>query len=146
MKYFKYFLIILCFFSCEKERELIGGNNAPYYDEVPTILLENYVNRLYIDLIGREPLDDEMERDVLYLKNNDVSFGSRDSLILKLQSDTLFIEGDSSYKKAYFHRTYEMLKVRLLEGVSNGVIQQEMGNAYQRYPVSYTHLTLPTSR
>ena len=133
MKYLKYFLIILCFFSCEKERELIGGNNAPFYDEVPTILLENYVNRLYIDLIGREPLDDEMERDVLYLRDNDVSFGSRDSLILKLQSDTLFVEGDSSYKKAYFHRTYEMLKVRLLEGVSNGVIQQEMGNAYQRY-------------
>ena len=75
-------------------------------------MLENYVNRLYIDLIGREPLDDEMERDVLYLRDNDVSFGSRDSLILKLQSDTLFIEGDSSYKKAYFHRTYEMLKVR----------------------------------
>ncbi len=93
LKYLKYFLIIFCFFSCEKESKLIGGNNAPYYDEVPTILLENYVNRLYIDLIGREPLDDEMERDVLYLRDNDVSFGSRDSLILKLQSDSLFVEG-----------------------------------------------------
>ena len=120
------------FFSCEKERELIGGNNAPYYDEVPTILLENYVNRLYIDLIGREPLDDEMERDVLYLRDNDVSFGSRDSLILNLQSDTLFIEGILHIRKHTFTE-HEMLKVRLLEGVSNGVIQQEMGNAYQRY-------------
>ena len=92
MKYLKYFLIILCFFPVKKKGELIGGNNAPYYDEVPTILLENYVNRLYIDLIGREPLDDEMERDVLYLRDNDVSYGSRDSLILKLQSDTYLLK------------------------------------------------------
>ena len=133
MKFLKYFVIILFLFSCIKEQELISNNTAPYYNEIPTILLENYVNRLYIDLIGREPLDLEMNQEVLNLRNNDVSIESRDSLIIKLQSDTIFVEGDSSYKKAYFHKIYEMLKVRLLEGVSNGVINQEMGNAYQRY-------------
>jgi hypothetical protein len=97
--------------------------------------LENYVNRLYIDLIGREPLDDEMSSDVQFLRNNDVTLESRDSLIYKLQFDTNFVPGDSSYKQAYFHRLYEMVKVRLIEGVSDGYIQNEMGIHYFFYEV-----------
>ena len=125
-----YIYIILCFLlivSCKKDVVIIPNNNAPNYSEIPTILLENYVNRLYIDLIGREPLDDEMENDVQFLRDNDVTFESRDSLISKLQFDTTYIPGDISYKNAYFLRLYEMVKVRLIEGVSNAYIQNEMG-------------------
>ena len=125
-----YIYIILCvllFTACKKDVVIIPNNNAPNYSEIPTILLENYVNRLYIDLIGREPLDDEMENDVQFLRDNDVTFQSRDSLITKLQFDTTFIAGDISYKNAYFHKLYEMVKVRLIEGVSNSYIQNEMG-------------------
>ena len=116
--------------ACKKDVVIIPNNNAPIYSEIPTILLENYVNRLYIDLIGREPLDDEMSSDVQFLRNNDVTLESRDSLIYKLQFDTNFVPGDSSYKQAYFHRLYEMVKVRLIEGVSDGYIQNEMGIHY----------------
>ena len=119
--------------ACKKDVVIIPNNNAPIYSEIPTILLENYVNRLYIDLIGREPLDDEMSSDVQFLRDNDVSFQSRDSLIFKLQFDTVFIPGDSSYKIAYFHRIYEMVKVRLIEGVSNSHIQTVMNTRYNRY-------------
>ena len=121
--------------SCKKDIVIITNNNAPVYSEIPTILLENYVNRLYIDLIGREPLDDEMSSDVQFLRDNDVSLESRDSLIYKLQFDTNFVPGDSSYRQAYFHRLYEMIKVRLIEGVSDGYIQNEMGNYYFFYEV-----------
>jgi hypothetical protein len=119
--------------ACKKDVVIIPNNNAPIYSEIPTILLENYVNRLYIDLIGREPLDDEMSSDVEFLRNNDVTLESRDSLIYKLQFDTIFVPGDSSYKQAYFHRLYEMVKVRLIEGVSNGHIQTVMNTRYNRY-------------
>ena len=125
-------LVIISFTGCKKDR-LIPNNDAPYYGEVPTLLLENYVNRIYIDLLGREPLDEEMIRDVLFLRNNDVTLESRDSLIFKLQSDTSYIEGDSSYKKAYYYRLYEMIKVRLIEGVSNSYIDGENANWYQLY-------------
>ena len=128
--------IVLCFLlitSCKKDVVIITDNNAPNYSEIPTILLENYVNRLYIDLIGREPLDDEMESDVQFLRDNDVSFESRDSLIFKLQFDTLYVPGDSSYKIAYFHRIYEMVKVRLIEGASNSYINTRMNTRYNRY-------------
>jgi len=115
------------FFACEKETIIIPNNNAPNYDEIPTILLENYVNRLYIDLIGREPLDEEMNLDVQFLRDNNVTIESRDTLISKLQFDTTYVEGDISYKNAYFHRLYEMVKVRMIEGASNAYIENEMG-------------------
>ena len=131
--YIIFVAITITITSCKKDVVIISNNNAPIYSEIPTILLENYVNRLYIDLIGREPLDDEMSSDVQFLRDNDVSIQSRDSLIFKLQFDTNFIPGDSSYKIAYFHRIYEMVKVRLIEGVSNSHIQTVMNTRYNRY-------------
>ena len=50
--------------SC-KERIILFQIHV-YYGEILTIL-ENYVNRCYIDLLGREPLDDEMIEDVQFL-------------------------------------------------------------------------------
>jgi hypothetical protein len=134
MRWFSYFLIlILCVSSCKKDPEIIVNNDAPYYAEIPTILLENYVNRLYIDLLGREPLDNEMINDVQYLRDTDVTIDSRDSLLYKLQFDTTYIEGDSSYKFAYFHRMYEMMKVRLLEGASNAYVSNDLNNFWNDY-------------
>ena len=129
-----YISLLLAFlFSCKKDDDVIPNNNAPYYSEVPTILLENYVNRIYIDLIGREPLDIEMEQDVQYLRDADVSQESRNDLLYKLQNDTNYVEGDSSYKFVYYHRIYGMLKARLLEGVSNSYIGQDLNNWYNAY-------------
>ena len=135
MRYIIPFVLILLCYSCKKDPEIILDNEAPYYAEIPTILLENYVNRMYIDLLGREPLDNEMLNDVQYLRDADVTIESRDSLLYKLQFDTTYIEGDSSYKFAYFHRMYEMIKVRLLEGASNAYIGQDLYNYYQEYLV-----------
>ena len=134
MRNFIFYLFIVLFISsCKKDADIIPNNDAPYYGEISTLLLENYVNRIYIDLIGREPLDTEMDSDVQYLRDADVTLESRDSLIYKLQFDTTYIEGDSSYKFAYFHRMYDMLKVRLLEGASNSYIGQDLYNHYQNY-------------
>ena len=90
------FLFIFSLFSCEKNQNIITNNNAPYYGEISTLLIENYVNRCYIDLLGREPLDDEMIKDVQFLRDNEVTIESREELY-KLQFDTTYIEGDSSY-------------------------------------------------
>ena len=114
--------------SCKREDNIIPNNNAPYYGEIPTLLLDNYVNRCYIDLLGREPLDNEMIEDVKFLRDNEVTIESRDQLLYKLQFDTTFIEGDSSYNQAYFHRFYELVKVRLIEGAANSYINSENAN------------------
>ena len=124
------YILVFLFFtsSCKKEDNIIPNNNAPYYGEIPTLLLENYVNRCYIDLLGREPLDDEMILDVQFLRDNEVTIESRDGLLYKLQFDTSYIEGDSSYNQAYFHRFYDLVKVRLIEGASNSYISSENAN------------------
>jgi len=124
--------IVLMLFSCKID-VLIGDNDAPYYGGVPTVLVEFYVNRVFIDLIGREPFDEEMENEVAFLRSYDLSMEGRDSLIIKLQTDTTFIAGDSSYKFAYYHRMYEMIKVRLIEGASNSEIKFYRYLAYEDY-------------
>ena len=51
-------LLFAFFTNCQKEVEIqINGNKTPKYDDVPTIHVENYINRLFIDLLGREPTD-----------------------------------------------------------------------------------------
>lgn len=133
-KRFLYFIILFLFlFSCKKDPPIISDLDPPYYAEIPTILLENYVNRIYIDLLGREPFDLEMEHDVQYLRDHDVAMEYRDSLLLKLQTDTSFIEGNISYKHAYHHWLYETIKIRLIEGVSNSYISYEAGIIYAAY-------------
>lgn len=127
-------LILLLFLvasGCKKETIIVPDNTVPWYDEVPTIVIENYVNRMYIDLIGREPLDPEMAADVEYLKQNHLSLVTRDSLLRKLQLDSAWVSGDSSYRFAYFHRLYDMSKVRLLEGASDADFGLLISNALQ---------------
>lgn len=124
-------LIALSFSSCKKEDSFVGDNNAPYYDGIPTVKVENYVNRLYIDLIGREPLDSEMVAEVAKLRAASLDTASRISLITRLQTDTAFIAGDSSYFIAYHQRLYDLFKFRMVEGASNDVVNQWIGIAQQ---------------
>ncbi len=115
------FLSVVCLFmaGCTKESViLVPDNESPFYDEIPTIQVENYVNRIYIDLLGREPLDTEMADDVSLLRSDDLGEASRTALIEKLQTDTLYREGDSTYRRAYYHWQYELLKAHTVEGAS----------------------------
>lgn len=112
--------------GCKKDPELVPDNNAPYYSEVSDLLIENYVNRVYIDQIGREPFDTEMVFEVQTLKAAELSLEARESMILNLQTNTDFIPGDGSYKQAYYNRLYEQGKARFLEAASNAEINEVM--------------------
>ncbi|MFM1875393.1 MAG: hypothetical protein RL266_1130, partial [Bacteroidota bacterium] len=120
-------MLALLLAGCSKDPDLIPDNDAPYYSEVSDLLIENYVNRVYIDQIGREPFDAEMSSEVQTLKAADLSFESREAMILKLQTSTDFIPGDLSYKHAYYNRIYEQGKARFLEAASNAEINEVMG-------------------
>lgn len=103
------------------------NNQAPWYDGVPTVLVENYVNRLFIDLLGREPIDSEMDEHVAFLRAGNLSLSTREALITRLQTDTVPVAGDSSYASVYYKRLYEQMKVRLIEGASDADIGSEIG-------------------
>ena len=106
MKYikltFRFLFISFLFVSCTKEENIIrNNNNPPKYSEVSTLMVENYINRLFIDILGREATDIERSDFVLKLRKAKLSLNSRDSLVKMLQFDTVYRNGDSSYRKAY---------------------------------------------
>lgn len=134
----KYFILLLCLLSliaCKDDGKLviIPDNNPPPYSGTPTILIESYVNRIFIDLVGREPTDAEMEAEVAVLKSANLSTDARKNLINKLQTSTQVIVGDSSYKIAYYKRLYEQFKARLLEGASADDIGEMRGPLEYQY-------------
>lgn len=121
-------LLFTLFSACRDGQTIIvPDNNSPSYDGVPTIILENYINRSYIDLLGREPLDSELNRDVTLLRDGELEEPARRAFISKLQNSEDFVEGDSSYKQAYYQRFYESSKARMLEGVSDAEIRGQYG-------------------
>ncbi len=112
-------LLLFGFYSCKKKdpkNEVVPNNESPYYNNVPRVKVENYVNRLFIDIIGREPFDAEMQAETNNLIANNLSIGTREALIIKLQSDQTYRAGDSSYAIAANNRLFDLLTVRLCEG------------------------------
>ena len=119
--------IALLLSACKKDPDLVPDNDAPYYSEVSDLLIENYINRVYIDQIGREPFDAEMNSERTTLKAANLSFEAREAMILNLQTNTDFIAGDGSYKQAYYNRLYDQGKARFMEAASNAEIGEVMG-------------------
>ncbi len=125
----RFLFIAFLFVSCTKEEMVIRNNNKPpKYSEVSTIMVENYVNRLFIDVLGREATDTERNQFVLALRKGKLNFNTRDSIVKTLQFDTIFRGGDSSYRKAYTTRIYNICKSRFLEGAADMDIAQRSGN------------------
>lgn len=120
-------IILFLLFGCRKEPETVtfSGNNIPFYSEVPTLLVENYVNRLYIDLIGREPTDIEMEQDVAALESDDLSSAARSMVVDKLMTSTQNVVGDSSYAQAYHQKFYDDSKARFLDAISESEVYEQ---------------------
>jgi hypothetical protein len=123
---FSFCLLLLA--SCSKKDEkLVTGNAPKNYEDVPTVKVENYINRIYIDLLGREPLNTEKLRDVGILRDGKLSFETRKQIITRLMIDSIFVPGDSSYKRAYYQRIYDLTKARLLEGAEDGEFEGQIG-------------------
>ncbi len=125
-----FILVAILFSQCKKKEVVIPNNQAKTYDNVSTVKIENYINRIYIDLLGREPLDVENSRELSLLREGNLSFDTRRKIITRLMTDTTYVVGDSSYKRAYYQRIYDLSKARLLEGASEADIQQDLGPAY----------------
>ena len=110
--------------SCSEEELVVVDGNTPYSTfNISDIKIENYVNRLYIDLIGREPLDEELTSSVARLKAGSLKRETRDSMIYALMTDTTFLENEFSYKAAFVQNLYNLAKVRCLEGAADSDVE-----------------------
>lgn len=114
--------------QCKKTEQItVNNNQSPNYKLIPTIKVENYVNRVFIDLLGREATNIERSEMVALLRSGDLNAAVREKMILKLIDDTTYRDGDSSYRHAYSQRIYDLSKARFLEGASDDEIGQQIG-------------------
>jgi len=131
MNYLKLFLSagLLAAFSCKKENKddlIIPNNQIPYYDEIQTVVIENYVTRIFIDLLGRDPLQEELDEHTNRLIETDLDTAIRAGIVTKLQTDSFFREEEISYKHQYYQRFYDLNKGRFIEGASEAEINREI--------------------
>lgn len=126
-----YLFLLLPFSACKKssEERVVPNNEAIIPHKVSTIKIENFINRSYIDLLGRTALEEELATWADSLKAGNLSKQSRIDFISTLQTDSTYREGDSSYRHAFYQRIYDLAKARLCEGAADGEFTRYVGLA-----------------
>lgn len=81
----KFFLILsvpVMLASCKKyEEEIVPGNVPPPDQTISDITIENYINKTYIGVLGREPDSAEFSNAFNILRQNNVSQASRSQFL-----------------------------------------------------------------
>ncbi len=101
------FFIAFLFSACTKTEVIVVENNtAPPDSTIESVVIETYVNKLYISLLGRKPSDQELSDGITILDQNNVSTANREELV-----NLVFSEEE------YLNRTYEIAFNELLPSV-----------------------------
>ena len=80
-------IIIMAFASCKKYDEaIITGNTVPPDQTISNNIIENFVNKSYISLLGRKPNSVEFTAGVSLLKLNNLSATDRNSFLNQVLS------------------------------------------------------------
>lgn len=75
------------FGGCQKDDIIIEDNTAPPDSTISTLILENYVAKCYISLLGRDATDTEEQTAVQLLRDNNLSVASRKQMIDVILND-----------------------------------------------------------
>ena len=105
------------FQSCNKEH-VFTDNPIPPNNTISTLTVEQYVNRCFVDLLGRGATSDELNQFVAALESDNFSMNTRKSFIATLQSTAVF-------KQQYLNKVYVDMKARYLDALNEDEIQQE---------------------
>ncbi|MDB4727324.1 hypothetical protein OAF63_00915 [Saprospiraceae bacterium] len=112
------FLFILS--SCTKRditinqthaNEIVEDNTAPPFNGVSTLQIQNFINKAFIDLRGRAPIQTEMDQAILLLEGNDLSEEAKDALLNFLIADV-----------DYYLRFWDKYSSDLLEGTTREAV------------------------
>lgn len=121
--------MLLCIFlfgtlsSCKKdvtihENLVVEGNVPPPYSGVTRLQVENYINKLYIDLIGFEPTATALASDADAIEAAGLSESAREAAI-----DAILA------KPEHNTRVFNLASSRCLNGLQRDVIQDEKDEA-----------------
>lgn len=125
-------LFFLSWTACTKEdQEIISGNTAPPDKTLPASVRINFINKLYIGVLGREPDNAESTAALQHLGQQGFKVESRRQLVETVLADP-----------AFFDREFELWRADLLNNTDTLQINQTIGalqllidnpaNAYMR--------------
>ena len=89
MKKVLFLFSILIIASCSKVEEVVvNGNIIPPDTTIENTTIDNYINKLYISTIGREPTTIEFDADFEILRAANLNQQSREVVIASILSKT----------------------------------------------------------
>lgn len=112
------FIAIVLLSGCKPEEIYVDGNTPPVYTDIPTLRVEQYVNSVFIDLLGRAATTDERSAYVSQLESAGNSVSARKSFVAQLQSN-------STTASEFYFKLYTDLKGRYLNSTTDASIQEE---------------------
>ena len=87
--------------SCSKDEELVAitGNVAPPDETIEEVVVSNYIQKTYIALLGRKPVETEQESSIAQLKAANLSHSSREAFVANVLSSN-----EAEYHESEFTR------------------------------------------
>lgn len=122
MKNALFLFLVLIISSCTKIEDIIVGDNTlpPDYT-IENTTIENYINKLYISTIGREPTEAEFTSDFNLLRNANLSQKSRE----------IVIDGILN-KSEYSFNLFTLESANILNSVDTAKINERI-SSYQQF-------------
>lgn len=109
-------VVLLSLTSCNKQKEvLVNDNTAPPDYTVDDVVVESYINRSYISLLGRKPDPTEASSAVSTLRQNNLSVANREAFLNGLLS-----------QPAYYERQYDIGRSLYLNSIDSTAINDEL--------------------
>ena len=111
--------VVMLATGCKKDELVIEDNTAPPDSTISTLIVENYVTKCYISLLGREPNSQEEIDAMATLRNGNMSAASR----------KLILDEIMDYPE-YRNKVLEYNSIKLLNGLLDVTVLQDQINTY----------------
>lgn len=113
---FWWLVLLLLVVGCKKEEEIIvPDNQAPPDSTIQNVVLESYINRSYIILLGEQPDDAQMSQGKAVLRTHNVSQTDR----------ATFLNGVMA-QPGYHQRMFDVGRSLYLNSTDTSAIQEEI--------------------
>ena len=110
------YLFVILTISCTKVEEVIvDGNTHPIDPTIENMIIENYVNKLYISTIGREPTTSEFDSDYGILRESNMNQESREYVINGILT-----------QEEYYNNLFKLGSANILNGVDTAMINERV--------------------
>jgi hypothetical protein len=83
-----YFVMLLLLNACSKDEIIVPDNTAPPDGTVSQLVIETYINKCYISLLGRKPTAQEEANAKATLSDGDLSVESRAAMLTPILGST----------------------------------------------------------